>query len=63
MLFGLTNTPAAFMDLMNRVFNKYLDEFVIVFVDDILIYSDNEQIHEKHLRLTLDVLRENQLYA
>ena len=51
----------SFMDLMNRVFHKYLDAFVIVFVDDILIYSDNEQIHEKQLRLAFDVLRESQL--
>ena len=52
-----------FMDLMNRVFNEYLDEFVIVFVDDILIYSDNEELHEKHLRMTLEILRTNKLYA
>ena len=51
------------MDLMNRVFHEYLDEFVIVFVDDILIYSDNEELHEKHLRMTLEVLRKNKLYA
>ena len=52
-----------FMDLMNRVFHEYLDEFVIVFVDDILIYSDNEELHEKHLKLALEVLRKNKLYA
>ena len=52
-----------FMDLMNRVFHKYLDEFVIVFVDDILIYSDNDELHEKHLRMALEVLRKNKLYA
>ena len=63
MPFGLTNAPAAFMDLMNRVFHEYLDEFVIVFVDDILIYSDNEELHEKHLKLALEVLRKNKLYA
>ena len=51
------------MDLMNRVFHEYLDEFVIVFVDDILIYSDNEELHEKHLRMTLEVLRKNKLYV
>ena len=48
---------------MNRVFHEYLDEFVIVFVDDILIYSDNEELHEKHLRMALEVLRKNKLYA
>ena len=48
---------------MNRVFHEYLDEFVIVFVDDILIYSDNEELHEKHLKLALEVLRKNKLYA
>ena len=63
MPFGLTNAPAAFIDLMNRVFHEYLDEFVIVFVDDILIYSDNEELHEKHLRMALEVLRKNKLYA
>ena len=63
MPFGLTNAPAAFMDLMNWVFHEYLDEFVIVFVDDILIYSDNKELHEKHLRMTLEILRKNKLYA
>ena len=53
----------AFMDLMNRVFHEYLDEFVIVFVDDILIYSDNEELHEKHLRMALEILRKNKGYA
>ena len=48
---------------MNQVFHEYLDEFVIVFVDDILIYSDNEELHEKHLRMALEVLRKNKLYA
>ena len=57
--FGLTNAPATFMLLMNR----YLDKFVLVFLDDILIYSKNEEEHEKHLRLTLQLLREHQLYA
>ncbi|XP_060974075.1 uncharacterized protein LOC133039244 [Cannabis sativa] len=63
MSFGLTNAPAAFMDLMNRVFKEYLDQFVIVFIDDILIYSKTEEEHEEHLRLTLQRLREHQLYA
>ena len=63
MPFGLTNAPAAFMDLMNRVFHDYLDEFVIVFVDDILIYSDNEVQHEEHLRKALEIPRKNKLYA
>ncbi|CAH9102252.1 unnamed protein product [Cuscuta epithymum] len=63
MSFGLTNAPAAFMDLMNRVFHKYLDRFVIVFIDDILIYSESEEEHEEHLILVLETLREKQLYA
>ena len=63
MPFGLTNAPAAFMDLMNRVFRKHLDKFVIVFIDDILIYSKNQEEHEEHLKLTLQILREHQLYA
>ena len=61
--FGLTNAPAAFMDLMNRVFRPYLDRFVIVFIDDILIYSKSQEEHEEHLRAVLQVLRRNQLYA
>lgn len=63
MPFGLTNAPAAFMDLMNRVFKPYLDLFVIVFIDDILIYSKTKVEHERHLRLTLQALQGNQLYA
>ena len=51
------------MDLMNRVFREYLDSFVIVFIDDILIYSKTKEEHEQHLRLTLQVLRQHQLYA
>ena len=62
-LFGLTNAPAAFMCLMNNVFSKYLDKFVLVFLDDTLVYSKNEEEHEEHLRLTLQFLREHQLYA
>ncbi|KAJ6829085.1 uncharacterized protein M6B38_359765 [Iris pallida] len=63
MPFGLTNAPAIFMDLMNRVFYQYLDKFVIVFIDDILIYSKSEEEHEKHLRIVLQTLREEKLYA
>ncbi|XP_062091879.1 uncharacterized protein LOC133797823, partial [Humulus lupulus] len=63
MPFGLTNAPAAFMDLMNRVFKDYLDKFVIVFIDDILVYSRSQEEHEEHLRLTLEKLKEKQLYA
>ena len=63
MPFGLTNAPVAFMDLMNRVFQPYLDQFVVVFVDDILIYSQSEVEHEGHLRIVLHLLRDHQLYA
>ena len=63
MPFGLTNAPAAFMGLMNRVFQPYLDQFVVVFVDDILIYSQSEVEHEDHLRIVLQLLRDHQLYA
>mgnify|MGYP004616339567 FL=1 len=63
MPFGLTNTPAAFMALMNRVFQPYLDQFVSVFIDDILIYSRNKEDHVNHLRLVLQTLRDKQLYA
>ncbi|KAL4351797.1 hypothetical protein GQ457_06G011370 [Hibiscus cannabinus] len=63
MPFGLTNAPAAFMDLMNRVFKPYLDKFVVVFIDDILIYSRNKDDHAKHLQIVLQTLRECQLYA
>jgi hypothetical protein len=63
MSFGLTNAPAYFMNLMNKVFMEYLDRFVVVFIDDILIYSKNESDHEEHLRLVLQKLRDNQLYA
>ncbi|KAL5554469.1 hypothetical protein UlMin_041870 [Ulmus minor] len=63
MPFGLTNAPAAFMDLMNRVFAKYLDKFIIVFIDDILVYSKTPEEHEEHLRVTLQLLRDSRLYA
>lgn len=63
MSFGLTNAPAAFMDLMNRVFKQFLDKFVIVFIDDILVYSKSPNDHEQHLRIVLQRMREEQLYA
>ena len=63
MPFGLTNAPATFMDLMHRVFQPYLDQFVVVFVDDILIYYQSEWGHEYHLRIVLQLLRDHQLYA
>ena len=63
MPFGLTNAPAAFMDLMNRVFHPYLDQFVIVFIDDILVYSKSADEHALHLEIVLQTLRDRQLYA
>jgi hypothetical protein len=63
MSFGLTNAPAYFMYLMNKVFMEYLDKFMVVFIDDILVHSRNEDEHEEHLKLVLQKLRENQLYA
>ncbi|KAA3473672.1 DNA/RNA polymerases superfamily protein [Gossypium australe] len=63
MPFGLTNAPTTFMDLMNRVFQPYLDQFVVVFIDDILVYSRTEVDHDAHLRIVLQILREKQLYA
>ncbi|KAM2986432.1 hypothetical protein FF2_006710 [Malus domestica] len=63
MSFRLTNAPAAFMDLMNRVFQQYLDRFIIVFIDDILVYSKSKSGHVRHLTLVLKKLREHQLYA
>jgi hypothetical protein len=61
--FGLSNALATFMCLMNNVLNKFLEKFVLVFIDDILIYSKNREEHEEHLRLVLQVLREHHLYA
>ncbi|GJS97565.1 putative reverse transcriptase domain-containing protein [Tanacetum coccineum] len=63
MPFGLTNAPAVFMDLMNRVCKPYLDKFVIVFIDNILIYSHNEKEHEEHLKTILELLKKEELYA
>ena len=61
--FGLTKAPIVFMDLMNRVFKPYLDQFVVVFIDDILVYSKNKEEHEKHLHVVLQTLRKHQLFA
>ena len=63
MPFGLTNVPAAFMDLMHKVFQLYLDQFVVVFMDDILIYSQSKMEREDHLRIVLQLLRDHQLYV
>ena len=61
--FGLTNAPAILMDYMNGIFRPYLDKFVVVFIDDILVYSKTEKEHLEHLRLVLQILREQKLYA
>jgi hypothetical protein len=61
--FGLTNAPAYFMYLMNKVFMEYLDRFVVVFIDNILVFSKTMEEHEEHLRLVLEKHRSNQLYA
>jgi hypothetical protein len=61
--FGLTNAPAYFMNMMNKVFMEELDRFVVVFIDDILVYSASAEEHEQHLRVVLEKLRQNQLYA
>jgi len=63
MPFGVTNAPAIFMDCMNKIFWPYLDQFVVVFIDDILIYSENREEHAEHLRVVLGILREHQLYG
>jgi hypothetical protein len=61
--FRLKNAPAYFIYLMNKVFMEYLDKFVIIFIDDILVYSETKEKHEEHLRLVLEKLRDNQLHA
>jgi len=63
MPFGVTNAPFVFMEYMNRIFHPYLDQFVVVFIDDILVYSKLEEEHVKHLRVVLQVLKEKQLFA
>ncbi len=63
MPFRLTNAPAAFVGLMNTIFRLYLDQFVVVFMDDILVSSKNAEEHDKHLRIVLQTLMEKQLYA
>ena len=63
MPFGMTNAPTAFIDLMNRVFHPYLDQFIIVFIDDISVYSKNEDDLTLHLQIVLQTLRDRQLYA
>ena len=63
MPFGVTNAPGVFMEYMNRIFHPYLDQFVVVFIDDILVYSKSEEEHAEHLRVVLGVLREKQLFA
>ena len=63
MPFRVTNAHAVFMDYMNHIFRPYLDKFVVVFIDDILIYSQNKEEHADHLRILLEVLREHQLYG
>jgi hypothetical protein len=63
MSFGLTNAPAYFIYLMNKVFMEYLDKFVVVFINDILVFSETEEEHAEHLRLVLQKLREHKLYA
>jgi len=61
--FGLSNAPTIFMCLMNGVFREYIEKFVIVFLDEILVYSKSKEEHENHMRMVLQVLREHQLYS
>ena len=63
MPFGLTNTPAVFMDLMNQAFNPFLDHFVIIFIDNILVYFESREEHEHHLRITLQTFQDHQVYV
>ena len=63
MSFGLINASTTFIDLMNRVFRPYVDQFVVVFIDDILVYSKDRENHDTHLRVMLETLRKEQLYA
>jgi len=63
MPFGVTNAPGVFMDYMNKIFHPYLDSFVVVFIDDILVYSKTREEHEEHLRVVLQTLKDNILYA
>ena len=63
MTYGLTNVPAAFMKMMNGIFRDFLDEFVIIFIDDILVYSRSKEDHERHLRAVIERLREHKLFA
>nr|GFC93903.1 putative reverse transcriptase domain-containing protein [Tanacetum cinerariifolium] len=63
MSFGLSNVPAVFMDLMNRVYKPYLDKFMIVFIEDILIYSKNKEEHGEHMKTILKLLKDEKLYA
>ena len=63
MPFGVTNAPSVFMNLMNIIFYEYLDKFVVVFIDDILIYSKNEEEHDEHLKIVLGTLRQHRLFA
>jgi len=63
MPFGVTNIPAIFIDLMNWVFSPFLDRFIVIFIDDILIYSKNEEEHAEYLRIVLQTLRQEKLYA
>src|ERR1051325_13595 len=63
MPFGVTNAPGVFMEYMNRIFHLYLDKFVVVFIDDILIYSRSDEEHVEHLKIVLELLKDNKLYA